>query len=738
MYLFACFSVRSNVTTNNYTPSRLILTAVFGLLFCANVLAQKAKDVPLFQWPSTQFTNIPVNPEYANHDAVILQDSNAIVVTGAKEEFMYVRIARHFRVKLVNEAGVRRFSSLAVPESFDPMHDYRAVPLHERDKVRRPYYFDVLPIYFEARVLRADGRVEEIGHTKKVQFRRLLVENVMFNAKSFEFNFFELEEGDELEVAYKYEIPFDKNWYRFNAARIFFHSDIPKQNYALNITYKSRMWAEFFGARSDERQEHDGKVTLLWRRQNLPAALGEVGSRPHLDLEHVSYGLNRNSWRHTYVDPESFIRKTSPYWVYFLRQREERALWWRRVARKNLPDRQNVKFNSFLEQTSRSVPDSLPHRKALSVHGKIVDDFDYADDQAYYSGEDQKLERIGDHVEKKIIREISRYNLYSKLYNRFMVPYNTVYFMDKRVGAISKEYPGPIYDQDFAFVFGGNVNRSVYMYPKRHRFGYETDELPFYWEGTTGILVNADLLFSFDFDSLLFVQTPQNEAEANSRKSTVQARINHKSGVVNFDARVALYGQFSTMTRGYYQYAFVDSTINPRYRQRLFDIDATNVNIGVNEMTSKSDQYPYKSNFQFNYTASGLLKHDATSDNYFLNLSQWFNTIYNEDFSAKDRSQPFYADFLHQDEFRYFLTFDGDVEVLNTSELAREIKNSFGSLKIEIEQVNDQTIMLRLLHTVDNERVPAAEVNGVEEIFKALQELNSSSLMFKVAESKGG
>lgn len=710
------------------------LARYLALLFivgCAtNSSGQRNKRSPGFEWPPLSETS--VKTKFAAHDAVILTDNNRLIVTGAKEEFINLRFIRHFKVKLLTEQGVQAFSKISLPESYDPVYDYRDVPVLKRDEIVRPQYFEVKPVEFQARVVRKNGKSRPAEYVRKMLTESKLFNLLMTRSEAYSYTFTQLKVGDELEIFYKYEIPFDKNWYNFNAARIFFQGKVPKQSYSLEISHYVRNESEFSGAAPNSDQEVENKRVLRWERTDVSEVLQEIGARPANDLEHVVFGLNRNSFRYHVLEPLSKMRGTTPYWSYFLRQRESRAMWWRRVAMKNLPDRQNTKLNAFVDRCSVGVPDSLPHNQALAAHAKIVKDFEFKPDLAYFQGTDQRLERIGDHAADGQIREISRYNLYSKIYNRLRVPYLTVYMTDKRIGTPTRDYVGPIYDQDFAFVFGGNVNRLLFMYPKRHRFGYEADELPFYWEGTKALLSNVDLLHTFGYDSVLLVNTHLTEAKANYRKTTVQAHVDYKAGTVTFDSKLHVRGQFSTMTRGFYLYEYRDSSINPKYHEHLYDLPKHNVTVTDREMSSHSISYPYAANFRLKYNARKLCVQDPSTGIWVVPIRSWFNLIYHEDFSARNRSQPYYSDFLYQDEFRYFLTFDDPVELVNEEQLEQSIDNLFGTLKLEIERVNSTTYRMQLMHVVSNAKVPADKVAQVQEVFNAIDHLNQQSLQFVV------
>lgn len=717
-----------------YRTAHHVLAALIVFLISFSSVAQKKAEP--FEWPDAKPPRMIIKDKFSDEDAVYLFDKHNLTINGAKADFMFLRFTRHFRVKLQNEKAVEHFSEIRVPESLAPAYDYRDVPLDQRDERVRPRYYEVNPLYFEARIIKKDGAVVEALPTRRMKVESRVLDLIQHRADSYWYSFFELEEGDQLEVFYKYEIPYDKNWFQFNAGKVYFHGKYPKQKYEFVVDRHELNYCLFHGVLPDERLEDNRRVLEAWRKNDLPGAMGEVGAKPHLDVEHLSYSINILSSQYRYSDRLSGMSIQGPYWVYLLKQRENKAFWWRRVARKNFPDRQNVKVNAFIEKSSVGIPDSLPHQQAVACHMAIVELFDYQLDDDYRAGLDQGLEKIGDHMEREVLREISRYNVYSKIFAKLRIPYNTVYFMDNRIGRMNKTFLGAIHDQNYAFVFGGQVSRNVYMYPKQHRFGYETDELPFYWEGTKGLLNNIDLTILPDYDSLMFVQTPVTDQVKNVRKAVIQAEVDPLRNRLSFKGRLYLSGQFSTMTRGVYLHDYRDSSIQSQYHQRLYDLNE-HARLIRQKVSKRVRFYPFDTSLNLEYEVSGIMVRDPLKGVMGINLTKWFNHLYIKGFTAEHRDLPFYADFAGKDEIRYFLTFKDPVKLKNRKQLETEITNSYGKFSVTVEQVDPHTILILSTFNVDQARVLAGAVEKVAAIHNAAEKLDSSILWFKILGPEG-
>ena len=70
--------------------------------------------------------------------------------------------------------------------------------------------------------------------------------------------------------------------------------------------------------------------------------------------------------------------------------------------------------------------------------------------------------------------------------------YFTAYLADKRTGIISPEYFEPTISNDNLFAVLLKNDNIQFLYPKKERFGYYLNELPFYFEDVTTRLIYLD------------------------------------------------------------------------------------------------------------------------------------------------------------------------------------------------------------------------------------------------------
>jgi hypothetical protein len=372
----------------------------------------------------------------------------------------------------------------------------------------------------------------------------------------------------------------------------------------------------------------------------------------------------------------------------------------------------------------------------MKIHQKIADEFDYKNDLNLYAGEDKRKERIGEHIDQKILRDANRIEIYTQLIKRLKTKYYKCYLRDKRVETIDfDEYQAPITSKLFFCV--PYHKKAIYFMPKRHRFGYLANEMPFYYEDIPTILIPQTVPYE-DFQYLrnieyMNVYTPQSSEEDNVRNSNVMANVSVDSLKTSFDAKVDLRGQFSTMCRGAYQYGFVDTFANTKYGQMISTIGGNTILLN-NDLVQRDNEFPFKTIFRLKYSISNNIKKNKDTT-YTLDLSNWFNHVIYEGFSAKGRQMAFHPDFKGLDVYRYSIRFDKDVQLLNGNTLEADYTNNLGVYRIKITQLQPNSIQVESYFLVNKDVVDAPNVRDVEDIYTAISKLNKGKLKFKLVKT---
>lgn len=691
-----------------------------------------------FEWDDKLPAFIPVEEQFREEDAVILvEETKLTLFYDEKLSLFYDDIfEKHIRIKYLTEKGIRKYSEFVLPESFDPISDYRDVVNSKRKEIHRPMGDDDAMIYFVARIIKPDGSIVNADIKEKIVIEDHgynYVDRYTFNLKSFSyvtsyaygFKINNVSVNDEVEIFYKY-----KDYY---PDRIFFNSSISKQNFILEIIYPCNYKYVFKyqnNAQPNDSIKYGKKNSCLfkriWERKNLTGCINEPGARPYKELSNINLDSQaeaylRYSWPLALLGEVKYKPKDADY-------------------KFSKTDKRTLSLNKFYAQQTKDVLDSNAIIKFNKIHQIIVDEFAYQDDFNFYIGKDIRLERIHEFLEKKILRDISRFNIYGELLDRLRTDYYKVIFHDKRIEEIK-------FDKFFPSLSGimyyciPNNGQLFYFPPKKNDFGYYINEMPFYLQATPYILVPQTIEYKLSYlpdaalmnkviSKFLYHKTPNSTEFNNIRVSNVLANVSLDSSKVTFDAKLKLLGQFSTMQRGYYQYNYIDSTVNPKYHQMISDIEP-NVKLLHKDLVSQSKDFPFECNLRLKYL-SGNIVNENPDGSYSINLQNWFNHIIYEDFSAKNRVMSFYPDFRFQDSYSYYIKFDHNIEVLNAKDFEINITNALGRYMIKLTKMQPNVIRLKSIFKVLTDTVEAKKVSDVEDIYSEIQDLNNHFLKIKI------
>ena len=724
----------------------LLLPGVFECLHAQGDRYRKYE----FKWEQASPPAITVADTFRHEDAVMLLDENEI-------NFRSEEVTRHVRIKLLTQKGADKNRTIAVPDSYDPAADYKDANLLAYPDLHRPKLgFDQL-VYFAARIIRPDGTVIPAVLSTQTQEEGFYLAGSERKFFSFFFKITNAEVGDEIECSYSYRLPIDfYNRYGSGAlnefmsvatqakrdlikqfsqpySRIFFHGTLPKQKFKLDMVFNTRDLYIFAypnnGRYSDSTTNVSAHFTkMTWERNNLLPCMAEKGARFYTELPYVHFYLHNKDYGLKKDMNDLNYQKFLPYtWHYALLK----DIAYRPVDFKYLiqaKDDRTVAFNNFFHQQTDTLADTSAYAKLRSIHNKLTEDFNYQNDFAVRTGEDFLNERVRKYMEAGKLREMTRYELYYNMLYRIDYNFFKVNLHDKRIEKIDYEnfFPQISLNGYFCLVQG---EIPVYFSPKHHRFGHYLNELPFYLEDTPNILIPQNLDPEEYYKSHLqvnymHVTSPQSLETSNIRNSNMLVAIAADSGKASFDGKVELFGQFSTMMRGFYQYGYVDSSVSNKYHMRIFDIPG--VSKSQCRMVSHSPDFPFKTGFRISYSSNKLVEKHGSD--YVVNLSDWFRHITIDDFSARNRQLTFFPDFTHKDTYRYSIRFDRPVQITNAEELATDISNSFGSYKFVVTQPEPTVILVQSLLVVNAEFVPSGKAMDVEAIYSSIAKMNRSSL----------
>lgn len=715
-------------------PMNQTTTFLFFLfVFCNVGLFGQYYPLPEFsdQWPADTADPIEVLSQFQHHEAVILDDDLRVSVRGRKDEFMHVYFERKQRIKLLAPIqGNIPFSRIVLPESHDPFFDSREMPSGFPVDSITADYLEVRMVHFAARKILPDGSTKSIPFTN--QFVKDTIEINQRFQNQFQYNFLlsDLQPGDEIEIHFKYEVPYSTNWLFLNSNRIFFHRNYPVQEQRVEIATPKHLSLELLGTKPDSVYTRSKRTSRIWYNRELAGCIAEKGINPTADLPHIVYSIHTKSPRYHYRHPQTNEWFGSNYVLSLLRYRERDAFWIRNRALDDNGDWQSHRLKQFVLGETDGLPGGEPALRFDKINTVIANDFKFVSDERFYAGKDMSLDKIGDQVTNKEMRESSRYHLYARIINLLGVQYFTAYMLDSRIGTISSQFPSNLYFSDFAFAVPDDKFLNMY-FPKKDQFGYEVNEFPFYLAGTSAYLVDIDHLF-FNSEFYPIVIGLPGAVEENYRHCDVKLMLNTEKDSAFGKMETELAGQFSTLTRSVYDFGRVDSSINPKYGHRLFW--GTDVSYQRAEQALAGVYAPYLRRYNLEIALDSIGEKNADAD-YSLPLSGWFNFITWPEFDDKPRVLPFYPDFTGNDFVRIMINFDRAVSLQNAEELNVFEENRYGSVSFSVEQTASNQITLTAKHNTVSEQVAPDKISLIYNLYNSVESIEEMAIKLNWAAS---
>ena len=711
--------------------TELAFVLVFQLLFIESSAQYRDFLKYDYEWKEAFEEDIVQSEEFRDSDVTILDELRKFKVYNVQERFINIYFERRFRARVNTTDGAVSISQLTLPEPFDPLLDCSDTPLEERPENCFPNVFNVRVVFCEARK-RADGEEWQEVSTP-VSY---LNENVRYfyqldSSFVYRFNLPGIRAGDEVEVHYKLEIPYDVNWVYFDAMRAFFHGKYPRQHTRYELELPNLLISDLRGSSPHKTRTRKGKEVFSWEFNNLPGSMDEVNAHPYEELPHFILNVKKNDERFNYRFYLSNDLLRAPYWRKVLQLRQEDALFYYLRSRRDwmMMDEQARKVRQFISDQSRNIPDSLPRKKAAQIHTTIATDFNYRDDRAWYLNEDLGLMKMGDNVEDRSLRSIMRHTLYPRIFFRLNLGYNTHYMVDKRLASISRDFLTNLAFNDYLYKLEDRGGVS-FMHPKRSDFGWLVNEFPFYWQGSTSMETTLNRIFSSNLYDPVIAKLPEYSSRVNYRNTRAIIEVDSEDLSIDGSARIELSGQYSTLTRSLYSHGSVDSTISQDYA-KLFLNSVTSSENGL-EPTSFEKTYPFKTNFRL--SLEGEIAGAIRGDTLYLPLKDWFNVIFPELEQLQKRSLAYYPDYAGEDVYTVRLKMDKPVELLSSLGIDARFEGGHFSVETEISQRSANVVEIKLVHRTKSERVPLEDFQEVKKTARALEEIDSHVLKIRLAE----
>ncbi len=658
---------------------------------------------------------------------LITHEQNSINIIGAKIDFLNFQITKNVTFKVLNSDGLKKFSKFVLPETFDPTY----ILHYPENRNYAQLYSKLKCNYFKGSIKSKNGQIKKVIIKQSIDSARMVMPEYdhygYFKKYVYEIEYMNV--GDEVSIEYNYEIPYIENIGVLSSFRIFFNSDVFKENYQLAISYNDDLKIDIYpknGAMPDSIVINEKRKTCYWSKNNLAGSISEEGSIPYLSLPHLAFTLNSN----TYKAPKSHEVKYMPMYVYYAYIRERNHPEIKNVIKSGLKAQRLFPFRDFIASETKDITnDSLGYQTLLKIQNTIADEFSFSSDTNYFKIIDTRVPKFGEDMNVKSLRDVSKYDLYAAILLDLGIEYFTTYVCDKRTGEMDDEFYAPMYNGDILFTTLLKNNVAQYIYPKSAQFGYYLNEFPFYFEDSKARLIQLDDYARYRYipvfnETLRQARLPNSTTNDNTRRSNILTSIDLDSLLISFDARINLSGQYSTLTRGLYSCNYQDKSINKLYNKKIWELNSS-VSLLSSSMKINNKEFPFQASVNAQYKANNLLSKEG--DTISIDLKNWFYHVIYNNIDTTNRQLDFYPDFLGKDTYTYFLQFNKNVKLISAFPDV-EIKNDFGELIANVKQESSNTIKITSFFSVISSKVTADKIKAVKAIYDKIEELNKSCI----------
>ena len=688
-----------------------------------------------------------------DENLIILEEEMDVNITGEKALYMNVNIINTTKFVIQNDEGLKEFQQIVLPKRFDELYICHAPTIRNIDWA----YEQVRVKHFTASLLQNGQEIPLKVHASVTQKRVINSKGFFGNIDLYNYKVEGLATGDTVTISYHYWIAFKDNWIRLLSNRLFFHGKYPKKAFKLSWCYNITMEvdSQFVNLRVPEVSINKNTICYRWEMNNLPGALDEPNSRPYEELPHFIFVPKPYDFEYTLYD--SYKMEFIPIYFFLANKRQNNIrveMWDNVIGNKN-------KDNLHYQKVARKIialagEDSTGTERMIYFQQFLVDSVVYKNAEKYYDYQEQQIrQRAGVDLWGYSVSDNNLELIYGNMVTKLTKDLLTAYPIDKRVGTISPTYCPTVNNNDLIYNVIFNDGTAGYVIPKSDKNHYYFDELPFYYEDIPVMLIhiydyaNPTFIYSEDYDftsafypfdygsgrrnyntNYRWTQTPSSNMKENYRKVQSMVNIDLENNRADFRTRLILSGQYSTLTRCVYCNKPIDSTINPKYLEPVWDI-AEAVQVKKVKPGHPLIYYPFKTTISAEYSVNDIVQNKEGQ--FELKPAKWFKIIWNEVNTSEVRFLDYYPDFVGSDQYSYMIVFDKPV-VLISKHSKKEVSNDYARFCFEVSQTEENKILLTCNYNIKVQHVEKKNYNKVAEINAAISALKQEKIIFKTVQ----
>ena len=642
----------------------------------------------------------------------IISDTIVLNIRNAKFEFIRYDFDRILTVVITNSEELTYFSEIDIPFSFDPTRIYHNSVIENRGE----YYSNIRIDFFNTV---KNGKLAPELYEKKEISADILQNIPRYYGKyeKYRYSTGDIKIGDTLEFNVRYYMTLMDNMESLESYRIFLNGQIPKSNctFILSHLKELKINMNYGNLVKPDSSFNDGLVKYTWDLNNLNSNIEELNSIAFVELPFVTFTPLPERFTYKLPNP-SFDRLDYRLNAYFSLYREYNTLDTKRSANIGSVNKSFSSLYRYINNFQATLTEDTTKIGLIDLfQNDLTENYSYSNSRENYISKTPGLHLFWKMIRDKNIPDWSRRNFYTAFLERIEVPYYTGYIIDKRSAIISENYLAPMLSDDYCFVPLLNDDTFHILWPKRDNISLYRNELPFYFEGTTMLLMHPD-----DFlvgrtalsERFRTITTPTSEMKHNQRSHTALVKIDLDSNQVNAICKINLSGQFSTLTRSLYDGDTSFTKINKAYNTTIGDTwNSKNIELIKTKSNSK---FPYQCKVNASADLSPIIH--SQNGEIEITLNGLINHITTD--IQKQRTLDYYFDFKGSDSYTYMFQFASAIKLQNPIDIIvnhEEIQYIFA-----LQQINQNTIKLVSIHNVTAQKVDSESYFKIAEVFEAI------------------
>jgi hypothetical protein len=669
-----------------------------------------------YNWNDAHRISFTQTEKFKNYQAAILYEETTINIP-------LQHIKRYQVFQFNDSAAIETYNLFRVPIPMD-VRNANLESIHRADTANFPKLLYEKINFFDARIIRKGEFVkavlDELAFRQEERTGEYLIPYYVHY-----FYVRNLEPGDQLEVMISHHWPL----YTF---KYYLNEILPKQEVVINIqnsplgqvdTYINPQLARFMA--NEESTDHT-KFRIVYEDvepvdQKLSTNIYDLPRIEFYENKHYTttnkmFGSQEVDTTHWEDFLYRFVRRIDP---------GELRTW------ENY-DLQSYKTSLFFSKIKKLAGDGLQGLALMDfIQEYAADKLGYKNDFNFFIHTEHGFTDLGNYLEKDTLREASRHEFYFNMLDRIDRKYYKVFLQDHRLEIIDTAQVGIYYDDYLAYVMFDKDSIPYVFYPKKGRLGYYTNELPFYLSNQYVYLIPQTVprkIYDREQGSIQYplLQIRPTSPVYNVKKSTSVVNISLEKKTTSVESNLLLSGQFSTLLRGYYQYGWIDTTINPTYYADVFR-KMKEVNI---RQDSAQKKFPFM--HVFNVRGNDWKNVYAMVDgDYMVDLTDLINMHY-QNFDPAFFKANYQHDFEGKEVFVIELNFDQLVAIENMEAYTQELMTESFSFSSSLVKVADNQYGLKVELDILDMHTDQDNINQLSEVFRLIKKFDHLKLRMRV------